>query len=42
MEGIDVFVGLVLEVLVVSVELFDLLLGKSFDVFHGDCLNEKK
>lgn len=42
MEGIDVFVGLVLEVLVVSVELFNLLLGKSFDIFHGDCLNEKK
>jgi hypothetical protein len=41
MKCIDVFISLVFEVLVMSVELFDLLLSKSFDIFHGVCLNEK-
>jgi hypothetical protein len=41
MKIIDVFISLVLEILVMSVKLLNLLLSKSFDIFHGASLNEK-
>ena len=35
MECVDIFVGLVLEVLIVSIQLLDFFFGESLDVFHG-------
>ncbi len=42
MKGVDVFVRLILQILVMSVKLFDLFFGKAFDIFHGFVLKKIK
>lgn len=34
MQGWNILVGLILEVFIVSIQYFDLFLGKSFDILH--------